>query len=120
MCLLFIGSPFHEKSSHVAVAQRPILKDVRSMLKILEISYAEEQEKAITQLEMNLTAAEMYHLWDNTLNIIGGLLETKLTWKFCGKRVVCVKGRLISYCPFQSVFYSNSDCEITLATCLFF
>ena len=43
------------------------------MLKILEISYAEEQEKAITQLEMNLTAAEMYHLWDNTLNIIGGL-----------------------------------------------
>ncbi len=47
MCLLFIGSPFHEKSSHVAVAQRPILKDVRSMLKILEISYAEEQEKEI-------------------------------------------------------------------------
>ncbi|MDE7334122.1 MAG: lysozyme inhibitor LprI family protein [Lachnospiraceae bacterium] len=51
-----------------------------------EISYAEEQEKeiekkqeeAITQLEMNLTAAEMYQLWDNTLNIVWGLLEANL------------------------------------------
>ena len=52
----------------------------------MEISYAEEQEKeiekkqeeAITQLEMNLSAAEMYQLWDDTLNIVWGLLEANL------------------------------------------
>lgn len=52
----------------------------------MEISYAEEQEKeiekkqeeAITQLDMNLTAAEMYQLWDDTLNIVWGLLEANL------------------------------------------
>ena len=52
----------------------------------MEISYAEEQEKeiekrqreAVTQLEMNLTAAEMYQLWDDTLNIVWGLLKTSL------------------------------------------
>ena len=52
----------------------------------MEISYAEEQEKeiekrqreAVTQLEMNLTAAEMYQLWDDKLNIVWGLLKTRL------------------------------------------
>ena len=52
----------------------------------MEISCAEEQEKeiekrqreAVTQLEMNLTAAEMYQLWDDTLNIVWGLLKTSL------------------------------------------
>ena len=51
-----------------------------------EISYAREQEKeiekkqkeAVTQMDMNITAAEMYQLWDDTLNIVWGLLETNL------------------------------------------
>lgn len=52
----------------------------------MEISYAEEREKeiekkqeeAVTQMDMNLTAAEMYQLWDDTLNIVWGLLEANL------------------------------------------
>ena len=44
----------------------------------MEISYAEEREKeiekkqkeAVTQMDMNITAAEMYQLWDDTLNIV--------------------------------------------------
>ena len=52
----------------------------------MEISYAEEQEKeiekkqkeAVTQMDMNITAAEMYQLWDDTLNIVWGLLEANL------------------------------------------
>lgn len=52
----------------------------------MEISCAEEQEKeiekkqeeAVTQQEMNLTAAEMYRLWDDTLNLVWGLLEANL------------------------------------------
>ena len=51
-----------------------------------EISYAEEREKeiekrqkeAVTQMDMNITAAEMYQLWDDTLNIVWGLLEENL------------------------------------------
>lgn len=51
-----------------------------------EISYAREREKeiekkqkeAVTQMDMNITAAEMYQLWDDTLNIVWGLLETNL------------------------------------------
>ena len=51
-----------------------------------EISYAEEREKeiekkqkeAVTQMDMNITAAEMYQLWDDTLNIVWGLLEANL------------------------------------------
>lgn len=52
----------------------------------MEISCAEEQEKEIekkqkeatTQMEMNLTAAEMYQMWDDTLNHVWGLLEENL------------------------------------------
>lgn len=52
----------------------------------MEISYAEEREKeieekqkeAVTQMEMNITAAEMHELWDDTLNIVWGLLEANL------------------------------------------
>lgn len=52
-----------------------------------EISYAEEREKeiekkqkeAVTQMDMNITAAEMYQLWDDTLNIVWGLLEENLS-----------------------------------------
>lgn len=52
----------------------------------MEISYAEEREKEIdkkqreadTQMDMNITAAEMYQLWDDTLNIVCGLLEANL------------------------------------------
>lgn len=51
-----------------------------------EISYAEEKEKeiekkqkeAVTQMDMNLTAAEMHQLWDDTLNIVWRLLEANL------------------------------------------
>ena len=51
-----------------------------------EISYAVEREKeiekrqkeAVTQMDMNITAAEMYQLWDDTLNIVWGLLEENL------------------------------------------
>ena len=51
-----------------------------------EISYAEEREKEITekqkaadtQMDMNITAAEMYQMWDDTLNIVWGLLEANL------------------------------------------
>lgn len=51
-----------------------------------EISYAEEREKevekkqqeAVTQLEMNETAEEMYRLWDDTLNAVWRLLESDL------------------------------------------
>ncbi len=51
-----------------------------------EISCAEEREKEIekkqkeadTQMDMNLTAAEMYQLWDDTLNIVWELLEANL------------------------------------------
>lgn len=52
----------------------------------IEISHAEEQEKeiekkqreAVTQMDMNLTAAEMYQMWDDTLNIVWGLLEANM------------------------------------------
>ena len=52
----------------------------------MEISYAEEQEKEIekkqreaaTQMDMNITAAELHRLWDDTLNIVWGLLEANL------------------------------------------
>lgn len=52
-----------------------------------EISYAEEQEKevekkqeaATTQMDMNLTAKEMYQLWDDTLNAVWKLLEANLS-----------------------------------------
>lgn len=52
----------------------------------MQISYAEEREKeiekkqkeAVTQMDMNITAAEMYQLWDDTLNIVWGLLEANL------------------------------------------
>ena len=51
-----------------------------------EISYAEEREKEITekqkaadtQMDMNITAAEMYQMWDDTLNIVWELLEANL------------------------------------------
>lgn len=51
-----------------------------------EILYAEEREKEITekqkaadtQMDMNITAAEMYQMWDDTLNIVWGLLEANL------------------------------------------
>lgn len=53
----------------------------------MEISTAEEQEKevekkqeeAVTQLEMNETAQEMYQLWDDTLNAVWKLLEADLS-----------------------------------------
>ena len=53
----------------------------------MEISFAEEQEKEIekkqkeadTQMEMNITAAEMYQMWDDTLNIVWKLLEADLS-----------------------------------------
>lgn len=52
----------------------------------MEISYAEDREKEIekkqkeadTQMDMNITAAEMHQLWDDTLNIVWGLLEANL------------------------------------------
>ena len=52
-----------------------------------EISYAEEREKeiekklqeAVTQMDMNITAAEIYQMWDDTLNIVWGLLEANLS-----------------------------------------
>lgn len=52
----------------------------------MEIACAEEQEKeiekkqkeAVTQMDMNITAAEMCQLWDDTLNIVWGLLEANL------------------------------------------
>lgn len=51
-----------------------------------EISDAEEQEKeiekkqreAVTQMDMNITAAQMYQMWDNTLNVVWKLLEANL------------------------------------------
>ena len=51
-----------------------------------EILYAEEREKEIiekqktadTQMDMNITAAEMYQMWDDTLNIVWELLEANL------------------------------------------
>lgn len=52
----------------------------------MEISYAEEREKevekmqkeAVTQTEMNEAAAELYRLWDDTLNVVWRLLEADL------------------------------------------
>lgn len=52
----------------------------------MEISYAEEQEEqvekmqkeAVTQTEMNESAAELYRLWDDTLNVVWRLLEADL------------------------------------------
>lgn len=52
----------------------------------MEISIAGEREKevekkqeeAVTQLEMNETAKEMYQLWDDTLNVVWKLLESDL------------------------------------------
>lgn len=56
----------------------------------MEISAAEEreaevdkkieqmQEEAVTQSEMNETAEETYKLWDDTLNVVWGLLEANL------------------------------------------
>ena len=52
----------------------------------MEISYAEEREKevekmqkeAVTQTEMNESAAELYRLWDDTLNVVWRLLEADL------------------------------------------
>ena len=45
-------------------------------LKQKEIS--EKQKAADTQMDMNITAAEMYQMWDDTLNIVWGLLEANL------------------------------------------
>lgn len=56
----------------------------------MEISAAEEQEaevdkkieqmqeEAVTQSEMNETAEETYKLWNDTLNVVWGLLEANL------------------------------------------
>ena len=52
----------------------------------MEISYAEEREKevekmqkeAVTQTEMNESAAELYRLWDDALNVVWRLLEADL------------------------------------------
>ena len=52
----------------------------------MEISYAEEREKevekmqkeAVTQTEMNESAAELYQLWDDALNVVWRLLEADL------------------------------------------
>ncbi len=52
-----------------------------------EISYAKEREKeiekkqkeAVTQMDMNETAAEMYQLWDDALNTVWKLLEANLS-----------------------------------------
>lgn len=51
-----------------------------------EISYAEEQDAALeaklqesnTQLEMNEISAEIYQMWDDTLNAVWKLLEAEL------------------------------------------
>ena len=73
----------------------------------MEISYAEEREKeiekkqkeAVTQMDMNITAAEMYQLWDDTLNIVwgtaGGESEGRGHGSFAerGKRMDCIQGR---------------------------
>lgn len=52
-----------------------------------EIFYAEEQEKeiekkqkeAVTQMDMNIAAAQMQQLWDDTLNRVWGLLEANIS-----------------------------------------
>ena len=70
------GNPSEESASQQNLSEKIAM----------EISYAEEQEKeiekkqeeAVTQQEMNLTAAEMYRLWDDTLNLVWGLLEANL------------------------------------------
>ena len=77
-----------------------------------EISYAEEREKeiekkqkeAVTQMDMNITAAEMYQLWDDTLNIVwgtaGGESEGRGHGSFAerGKRMDCIQGRRSAGC----------------------
>lgn len=52
-----------------------------------ELSNAEEREKEITekqkaadtQMDMNIAAAELYQMWDDTLNRVWGLLEANLS-----------------------------------------
>lgn len=52
----------------------------------MEISFAEESEaewnakhtKSAPQLEMNMAAAELYRIWDDTLNTVWKLLESEL------------------------------------------
>ena len=46
--------------------------------KEVEKEIEKKQEEAVTQPEMNETAEEMYQLWDDTLNVVWGLLETNL------------------------------------------
>ena len=75
------GAP--DKTEEGQAASKPGLSDEIAM----EISYAEEQEKevekkqreAVTQMEMNITATEMYRLWDDTLNAVWKLLEANLS-----------------------------------------
>ena len=72
-----------EEGQAEAAASQPSLSDEITA----EISYAEEREKeiekkqkaAVTQMDMNLTAAEMHQMWDDTLNIVWGLLEANLS-----------------------------------------
>lgn len=70
------GNPSEESASQQNLSEKIAM----------EISYAEEQEKEIekkqkeadTQMDMNITAAQMHQLWDDTLNIVWGLLEANL------------------------------------------
>ncbi len=72
-----------EEGQAEAAASQPSLSDQIAA----EIFYAEEREKeiekkqkaAVTQMDMNLTAAEMHQMWDDTLNIVWGLLEANLS-----------------------------------------
>lgn len=72
-----------EEGQAGATASQPSLSDQIAA----EISYAEEQEKEIerkqkeadTQMDMNITAAEMHQLWDDTLNNVWKLLEANLS-----------------------------------------
>ena len=72
-----------EEGQAEAAASQPSLSDQIAA----EIFYAEEQEKeiekkqkeAVTQMDMNIAAAQMQQLWDDTLNRVWGLLEANIS-----------------------------------------
>ena len=72
-----------EEGQAGAATSQPSLSDQIAA----EIFYAEEQEKEIekkqkevvTQMDMNIVAAQMQQLWDDTLNRVWGLLEANIS-----------------------------------------
>ena len=69
-----------EESSQQSLSERIAMEisDAEEREEEMDKEIEKMQEEAVTQSEMNETAEEMYKLWDDTLNVVWGLLEANL------------------------------------------